>query len=133
MSKPAQASMADAHAETLGEARPELPPLEDAWQQWQQRLPVALRSEWISVRSDLHYLDVRTTQGEASVLGAISQLAADAGDIGMQIHRSFWVNLSFVEGIEASPRGHDVLVAGRRLPIGRRRLSALRARLQLRG
>jgi hypothetical protein len=95
-----------------------------------ERLPPAVGSEVMSASAELHYLEIVTTKGRATLLGRLSQLENEMGGIGLRIHRSHWVSLSHVRRVFRSQRGWLCeLRDGRRLPIARRRLPEVQDRL----
>jgi len=92
------------------------------------RLPAELRGGAIlSISMQDHYAEVTTTEGSALILMRL----ADAMDLldgcpGLRIHRSHWVALGAVEGIERQGRKVQVLLSdGRRLPVGATYLKAV--------
>jgi len=94
------------------------------------RLPPAIGRELVSVSADLHYLQVVTTRGRATVLGSLSHVEADLADQGMRLHRAHWVALAHVKRLQKSEHGWRCeLRDGRRLPVSRRRVAEVRARL----
>ncbi len=95
-----------------------------------ERLPPAVGSEVVSASAELHYLEVVTTVGRATLLGRLSQLEDEMGDVGLRIHRSHWVSLSYVRRVFRTQRGWLCeLCDGRRLPIARRRVPEVQDRL----
>ncbi|WP_397572426.1 LytTR family DNA-binding domain-containing protein, partial [Silanimonas sp.] len=60
------------------------------------RIPAAIGTDLVFARSDLHYLQLRTTLGSTTLLGTIAEIEAEMGDHGLRVHRSFWVALSHV-------------------------------------
>lgn len=94
------------------------------------RLPPAIGRDLVSISADLHYLQVVTTRGRATVLGSLSHVEADLAGQGMRLHRAHWVALAQVKRLQKSEHGwrcelHD----GRRLPVSRRRVADVRAAL----
>jgi DNA-binding LytR/AlgR family response regulator len=94
------------------------------------RLPPAIGSDLVSASAELHYLEVVTTRGRATLLGRLSQLEIEMGAVGLRVHRSHWVSLAHVRRVYRSRHGwHCELRDGRRLPIARRRVSDVQDRL----
>jgi LytTr DNA-binding domain len=94
------------------------------------RLPRAIGSDLVSVSAELHYLDVVTTKGRATLLGRLSQLEAETGAIGLRVHRSHWVSLAHVRRVFRTRQGWQCEMRdGRRLPIARRRVSEVQGLL----
>jgi hypothetical protein len=94
------------------------------------RLPPAIGRDLVSVSADLHYLQVITTLGRATVLGSLNHVETDLADQGMRLHRAHWVALAHVKRLQKSEHGWRCeLRDGRRLPVSRRRVAEVRARL----
>lgn len=94
------------------------------------RLPPAIGRDLVSISADLHYLQVVTTRGRATVLGSLSHVEVDLVGQGIRLHRAHWVALTQVRRLQKSEHGwrcelHD----GRRLPVSRRRVAEVRAAL----
>ena len=100
------------------------------------RLPPELGRDIIAVQAQDHYVNVSTTNGSGLVLMRMS----DATDAlrhlaGMQIHRSWWVNLGHVCDLEKTGSGSAILVLrnGLRVPVPKSRLSEVRRAIAARG
>jgi hypothetical protein len=94
------------------------------------RLPRAIGGELVSASAELHYLEVVTTRGRATLLGRLSQLEVEMGAVGLRVHRSHWVSLAQVRRVFRTRYGWQCeLRDGRRLPIARRRVSDVQDRL----
>lgn len=94
------------------------------------QLPPAIGSDVIVIQSDLHYLQVRTPVGRATVLGSLATAEASLGALGLRVHRSYWVALRHVRRVGRSHNGwHCVLSDGTRVPVSRRRAGEVRERL----
>jgi len=83
----------------------------------------------IYLMSELHYIRVVTLKGEMLILhnlkDAISELPADL--IGIQTHRSFWVNLKYIEKIiKKKLQSVLILSNGKSVPVSRRRISLVK-------
>lgn len=91
-------------------------------------LDPALGRSLVSLTKQDHYLQVVTREGEALILKRMADAVAELdGYPGMQIHRSHWVALDAVEAVEREAgRWLMRLCDGRRLPISRSRINALR-------
>lgn len=92
----------------------------------------APQSVW-SLSSELHYVRVATMSGKRLVLfnlkDAMAELQAEVS--GMQVHRSHWVALSAVEKMDRKAGAtYLVLKNGDRVPVGRRRVSEVKAWLK---
>lgn len=83
----------------------------------------------IYLMSELHYIRVVTLKGEMLILynlkDAISELPVDL--IGIQTHRSFWVNLKYIEKIIKKKLQNILILSnGKSVPVSRRRLSLVK-------
>jgi len=83
----------------------------------------------IYLMSELHYIRVVTLKGEMLILhnlkDAISELPLDL--IGIQTHRSFWVNKKYINSIEEKKLQKFLMLSnGRSIPVSRRRLSSVK-------
>jgi len=96
-----------------------------------QRLVPELRGDLVLISVRDHYVDVRTTRGQASLLLRFSDAMAEAGDVdGTQVHRSHWVAWDAVEGVNrAGGKVYLSLRNGGPVPVSRNH----RAKLQDRG
>lgn len=102
----------------------------DAFEGLLDRLPLAIGRQLVSISSDLHYLQVVTRRGRATVLGSLAEAEAELGARGLRIHRSHWVALDAVRRLRRNAQGwrcelHD----GRALPVSRRRAAEIKQRL----
>jgi hypothetical protein len=87
------------------------------------RLPEAIGDELVVIRSDLHYLEIVTRGGTATVLGNLSSVAERLKSRGMLVHRSYWVAFSEIKRVGRGPQGWQCeLSTGHRVPISRRRV-----------
>ncbi len=90
------------------------------------RLPSALGTDLIAARSELQYVRVYTTRGEALILGALKDVAAHGGAGGQLVHRSWWVANEHVRTLRRrGPRCMLTLSNGLEVPISRRRQQSL--------
>ena len=84
------------------------------------RLPASIRGEIVFLNTDGHYLTVVTTDGTASILMRFRDAIRDLGDVGMQIHRCYWIAYDYLVGVEL--HRHRVFVrltTGDLLPVSR--------------
>lgn len=94
------------------------------------QLPPAIGIDLIAIQADLHYLQVRTARGRATVLASIGTAEAALGDIGLRVHRSHWIALSHVVRLARTARGTFLTLSdGSRVPVSRRRAAEVQARL----
>ncbi|MGH7027977.1 LytTR family DNA-binding domain-containing protein [Brevundimonas sp.] len=94
------------------------------------RLPSRLGQEIIALEAEDHYLRVHTTLGSDLVLMRLSDaIAAIEPDLGLQVHRSWWVAQDAIcEVIRSEQRSHLKLRNGLLAPVGRTYSAAVRAR-----
>ncbi len=100
------------------------------------RLPPELGRDIIALQAQDHYVSVSTTKGSHLVLMRMSDAAEDlAGLAGMQVHRSWWVNLRHVSGYEKTGAGGMRLVLrnGDRAPVPRSRVAEVKQALAAQG
>ncbi|MFK7836461.1 MAG: LytTR family DNA-binding domain-containing protein [Sulfitobacter sp.] len=98
----------------------------------QNKLPHHLGQEIVSVQAQDHYVEVTTPKGKAMVLMRLGDAVKDLEPLGgMQVHRSWWVNLSHVSAIEKTPSGPEIiLTSDQRLLVGRSFRTAFRRAIQ---
>jgi hypothetical protein len=95
-----------------------------------QSLPPAIGRDVMLVSADLHYLHVHTPRGRATLLGNLSAVEAELSLLGTRVHRSHWVADAHVRRIARSSSGWYCELSNlRKVPISRRRLAEVRARL----
>jgi hypothetical protein len=94
------------------------------------QLPAAIGTDLIAIQSDLHYLQVRTARGRATLLASISVAEAALGATGMRVHRSHWIAFDHVVRVARTARGTFLTLSdGSRVPVSRRRAGEVQARL----
>lgn len=105
-------------------------PAESVQSRLMQRLDPALRGELWSISVRDHYVDVRTSQGQASLLLRLSDAIAEAEPAeGTQVHRSHWVAWAGVAGVDRE--GAKVFLRlrhGIRVPVSKNHREKLAAR-----
>jgi len=95
-----------------------------------ERLPAAIGRDLVRIDADLHYLQVRTALGRATVLGSLAEVEAALPDAGLRVHRSHWIAFAHLRRVSKSAKGWACeLRGGERVPISRRRLAEVRERL----
>jgi hypothetical protein len=95
-----------------------------------ERLPTAIGRDLVRIDADLHYLQVRTALGRATVLGSLAEVEAALAHAGLRVHRSHWVAFAHLRRVSKSAKGWACeLRGGERVPISRRRLAEVRERL----
>jgi len=94
------------------------------------RLPNRLGHEIVALEAEDHYLRVHTTVGSDLVLMRLSDaIAAIEPDLGLQVHRSWWVAHDAVrETIRSEQRTQLKLSNGLLVPVGRTYSAAVRSR-----
>ena len=92
------------------------------------RLPAALGRDVIYLKASAHYVEVITTVGADSVLIRFADAVAELGELGMRVHRSYWVAYRHVKQA-ARREGHTLLhlTGDHEVPVGRSYLSDVRA------
>lgn len=76
----------------------------------------------LAIIAEEHYMRVIRQDGEELVYAQLSRLVENIpGDIGMRVHRSFWVSYRAVQKVTPLPRGRLLLnlVDGRRIYVSR--------------
>ena len=94
-------------------------------------LPGEIGTDIIYLMSELHYLRVVTTKGSTLVLynlrDAVDELPAD---LGLQPHRSYWVAFRHLQRlVRRAGKAYLALSDGSTVPVSRRRLSEVRAKV----
>lgn len=94
------------------------------------RLPSRLGHEIVALEAEDHYLRVHTTLGSDLVLMRLSDaIAAIEPDLGLQVHRSWWVAQDAIcEIIRSEQRFQLRLRNGLLAPVGRTYSAAVRSR-----
>jgi hypothetical protein len=100
--------------------------------QFLQRIPPGRRGEVVAISAELHYLRVYTTEGDALILQGFGEAVAQLGpEKGLQIHRSHWIDPSFVQELTRDGSKMEVcLVNGVVLPVARSRQVAVASILE---
>lgn len=93
------------------------------------RLPTRLGEEIVALQAEDHYLRVHTTVGSDLVLMRLSDaVAAIEPDLGLQVHRSWWVaHDAICEVTRSEQRTHLRLRNGLSVPVGRTYSAAVRS------
>ena len=94
------------------------------------RLPNRLGEQIVALEAEDHYLRIHTTLGSDLVLMRLSDaVAAIEPDLGLQVHRSWWVaHDAICEIIRSEQRSHIKLMNGLVVPVGRTYSAAVRSR-----
>lgn len=94
----------------------------------QSKLPHHLGHNIVSVQAQDHYVEVTTSKGSAMVLMRLGDAVKDLTPLGgMQVHRSWWVNLEHIVSVDKTPNGPSlVLTSTQRVVVGRSFRAAFR-------
>lgn len=100
----------------------------------QRKLPPHLGHDIVAVRAKDHYVEVTTPKGSAMVLMRLGDAVQHLEPLaGLQVHRSWWINLSHVARTEKGPNGTAlVMTTDQRIPVGRSFRAAFQAATQRR-
>ena len=91
-----------------------------------QRLPPALGTDLIAAQSELQYVRIYTTRGDALVLGALKDVAEQREAEGQLVHRTWWVSNRHVRTLRRKGTQYVLTMAnGLEVPISRRRQQGL--------
>ena len=85
-----------------------------------QRMPVDLGlDDILAIKAEQHYIRVFTANRDYMLLHRFSDAVHELGtDIGMQVHRSYWVNRKAIASIKPRAKKFQVeLVTGERVPV----------------
>ena len=92
------------------------------------RLPRKLGHDLVYLNVSGHYVNVVTAQGSGVILMRFADAVAELGDVGMQVHRSYWVAHDHITGIfRRDERMFVRVTGGHEVPVSRSHLSAVRA------
>ena len=118
ISAPASGRTADRERPTVRQAR------------FYDRLSHAVSRDIVYLKVDDHYVHVHTTGGSCLVLMRFADAVADLGDLGMRVHRSYWVaHRHMLATVRREGRTMLRLTGGSQVPISRPYLPAVRAAL----
>ncbi|MDD9989996.1 MAG: LytTR family DNA-binding domain-containing protein [Spirochaetaceae bacterium] len=93
------------------------------------RLSAEVGRDIVYLKVDGHYIDVMTTTGSAVVMMSLTDAVADLGDLGMQVHRSYWIAHEHVrDTVRRDNRTMLRLTGGHRVPVSNTYLPAVRVR-----
>ena len=91
------------------------------------RLPEEVGRDVVYLTVNGHYINVVTTAGSAAVLMRLADAVAELGDLGLQVHRSFWVaNRHVTEVVRREGRTVLQVTGGTEVPVSRTFLAAVR-------
>ena len=93
-----------------------------------ERLPDELGHDIVYLVAAAHYVDVITTAGSASILLRFSDAVAELGDLGLRVHRSYWVAYRHVRrAVRRDGRTLLLLTGDHEARVGRNYLPEVRA------
>jgi DNA-binding LytR/AlgR family response regulator len=92
------------------------------------RLPGRLGRELLCLQMEDHYVRAHTPRGSDLVLISLKEALGDLQHVdGLQVHRSWWVRRSAVQGVTSKGRGVTLrLVNGLEVPVSRSSVAKLR-------
>lgn len=93
-----------------------------------ERMPAEIGRELVYIKTEDHYVGVHTTAGSARVLVRFADAVDELGELGMQVHRCYWV--AHGQMAELVTRGHRTLLRltdDREVPVSRRYLPDVEA------
>ncbi len=98
-----------------------------------RRIAADLQGDLVSMTVRDHYVDVVTSAGPSSLLMRFGDAIHEAEPVeGLQIHRSHWVALAAVQGVEREgPRLFVRVSGGQRLPVSKAHRAKVEERLGL--
>ena len=92
------------------------------------RLPEEGSRDVVYLHVTGHYINVVTTTGAHMILMRFADAVAELGDLGLQVHRSYWVALRHVTGALRRDERTVLYVTGdHEVPVSRTYLAAVRA------
>ena len=92
------------------------------------RLPESLGREVLYLNVSGHYVNAVTAEGSGVILMRFADAVTELGDVGMQVHRSYWVAHRHITGIfRRDERTMVRVTGGHELPVSRTYLTAVRA------
>ena len=116
----------DGETNELPLTAPQPPPAAQSW--FFDRLPDMLGRDVVYLNVCGHYINVITTAGSCLVLMRLADAMAALGDLGLQVHRSYWVAHLHMIGIVRRDERTLVRVTGpHEVPVSRTHLAAVRA------
>ena len=121
-----------------GDAKAALPPLElearaPSQEGFFDRLPGMPGRDVVYLNVSGHYLNVVTTTGSCLVLMRLSDAVVALGDLGIQVHRSYWVAHRHVAGVVRDGRRIRIRVTGPcEVPVSRTHMAAVREAIRIR-
>lgn len=118
----------DAEGELAGD---QFPAGGEAHARFFERLPIEIGRELVYIKTEDHYLEVHTTAGSARVLVRFADAVSELGELGMRVHRCYWV--AHHQMAELVTRGHRTLLrlaSDGEVPVSRTYLADVKAALE---
>ena len=98
------------------------------------RLPAMMGRDIVYLTVSGHYVNVVTTAGSCLVLMRLADAGAALGDLGMRVHRSYWVALRHVTGVvQRDGRMALRMTGSHEIPVSRTHLAATRSAISSAG
>lgn len=111
--------------ETIAPPPPQGPALQHAFF---RRLPPSLGTELICLEMQDHYVRVQTALGSTLLLMRLRDAIEELGELGLPVHRSWWVARSAIAGLDQNGRNLRLrLTDGSHVPVSRAHMPAVRA------
>jgi LytTr DNA-binding domain len=96
-----------------------------------QRLPPGLGRDLLCLQMQDHYVQAQTALGSTLVLMRFRDAVAELGDLGVQVHRSWWAAFDAMEALDRDGRSARLrLRGGGTIPVSRACLPAVRDALR---
>ena len=91
------------------------------------RLPESVGRDVVYLQVHGHYINVVTTTGTHSILMRFADAVAELGDLGIQVHRSYWCALRHVAAVlREEERTVLRVTGGHKVPVSRTYLNTVR-------
>ena len=98
------------------------------------RLPEKIAKDIVYLKAEDHYLNVYSRDSQDVLLATLSGAVVELGNIGLQVHRSYWVSYRHIRNlVEVSGRYRLCLTGDHRVPVSRTYLQVVRAYLKAQG
>ncbi len=93
-----------------------------------RRLPAGIGTDLLCLEIQDHYVRAQTTAGSTLVLMRFRDAVAELGDLGLQVHRSWWVATQAITALEQDGRSLRLRLSdGSSIPVSRAHAPAIRA------
>ncbi|MGR3599085.1 MAG: LytTR family DNA-binding domain-containing protein [Heliomarina sp.] len=106
---------------------PDKPGASDPMNHFWRKVPDSLGRDLVALTAELHYLRVRTTEGDTLILYPFGRAVEELGDQGYRIHRSHWIAIEHLNCLERKGDRYFCRTdTGLRLPVSRSYLRTIR-------